>query len=72
MIALTKLLFSTIKSSKCKTGVVSTKKMMNFAKQKNKLFDGRYHQDCHEFFMWYINECEEALNAKNRKIPQQE
>ena len=39
---------------------------MKFVKSKNKIFDGNYHQDCHEFYMWFINECEEILTNKGK------
>lgn len=37
------MLFTSIQNYKYKTGVTSTKKMMNYIKTKNKLFDGKYH-----------------------------
>ena len=37
------MLFELIVNSKDKTGVVSTKKMMNYVKTKNRIFDGNYH-----------------------------
>jgi ubiquitin carboxyl-terminal hydrolase 12/46 len=58
------MLFTAISNHKSKTGVISTKKMMNFIKSKNKIFDGKYHQDSHEFYMWFINECDELLKDK--------
>ncbi|CAD8148479.1 unnamed protein product [Paramecium pentaurelia] len=64
LLDLTKLLFQSISKHKQKTGVISTKKMMNYIKTKNKIFDGKYHQDSHEFYMWFINECEELLKDK--------
>ena len=64
------MLFELIVNSKDKTGVVSTKKMMNYVKTKNRIFDGNYHQDCHEFYMWYLNELEEILNGKIKNNPQ--
>lgn len=37
---------------------------MQYAKKKNERFKGDYHQDCHEFFMWYINEIDDTLNGQ--------
>jgi hypothetical protein len=40
---------------------------MSFTKKRNEEFKGDYHQDCHEFLTWYINEIDDVLNGKITK-----
>jgi ubiquitin carboxyl-terminal hydrolase 12/46 len=67
MISITQDLFLSLTRMKKRTGVTSLKKLMSFTKKRNEEFKGDYHQDCHEFFMWYVNEIDDALNGKLSK-----
>jgi ubiquitin C-terminal hydrolase len=47
--------------------VISTKKLMTFVKKRNEVFKGDFHQDCHEYFIWFLNELNDTLKKKKGK-----
>jgi ubiquitin carboxyl-terminal hydrolase 12/46 len=55
-----------INQFKKKTGVTSIKKLLSYSKKRNEMFKGDYHQDCHEFLMWYLNEIDDVLLGKHK------
>jgi len=46
---------------------MSTKKLMNYVRKNNELFQGEYHQDSHEFLIWILNQMNDLL-IKEKKI----
>lgn len=62
-------LYSTILNANKSKSVVSAKRLMNYVYSKNEMLEQHYHQDCHQFFIWLVNEVNDELihKAKSQK-----
>jgi len=60
-------IFNQIQNYKKKNGCLTTKKLMNYVKDKNEMFRGDMHQDAHEFLNWFLNEMNDTLQKKDKK-----
>lgn len=57
-------LYRTIVKNKKLRQTLSTKKLMTYVQEKNEILEEDRHQDCHEFYMWLINELNDEMIKK--------
>ncbi|MBS1890118.1 MAG: hypothetical protein JST59_02410 [Actinobacteria bacterium] len=59
-------LYQTMAKSRKQRSTLSTKKLMTYVQNKNEILEEDRHQDCHEFFMWLLNDINDELVKKQK------
>jgi len=59
-------LYQAMSRSKKQRSTLSTKKLMGYVQDKNEILEEDRHQDCHEFFMWLVNDINDELVKKQK------
>jgi hypothetical protein len=57
-------LYRSMAKSKKLRQTLSTKKLMTYVQEKNEILEEDRHQDCHEFYMWLVNELNDEMIKK--------